>query len=61
MAELKKYKVERNGAIYHVLITDAEAKKRGLKPADEPAKTTKAETPTKQAKPANKAATPADK
>lgn len=60
MAELKKYQVERNGAIYHVLVADAEAKKRGLKPVDEP-KQTKSQTATKQARPANKAATPADK
>lgn len=61
MAELKKYIVERNGAVYHVLVSEADAKRRGLKPVAEPRPPVKADTPTKQARPANKAATPADK
>ena len=60
MAELKKYAVETNGGTYHLLLSDADAKKRGLTPVEEP-KAQKTAPATKQAKPANKAATPADK
>lgn len=61
MAGLKKYAVATNGAVYHLLLSDAEAKKRGLTPVEEPKRTEKPRVESKQARPANKAAAPADK
>lgn len=56
---LKKYKVERAGSVYHVLTTEADAKRRGLEPVEAPV--AKAPVRKKAARPANKAAKPADK